>query len=331
MRPGKTARAAGILAGSVLLAGGGTLLGAAAYMYKKSLTSERGVKNEEESEMPSYAAGARWLRRLPEAESVYSVMPGGMRVHALFLKRPEECHRYVICVHGFKNEAATMGVYARPYFEKYRMNVLIPELRGHGLSDGNIIGMGYPDREDILHWIGKIVKKDPEAVIVLHGMSMGAATVLMTTGEKLPANVKACISDSAYTNAMDESAYVYLNLNPHPIPARPLMRTVRLLALKLSGFDLDRAAPEEAVKHSHTPTLFIHGEKDGFIPPSMMPVLYNNAACPKAFLWIPGADHVQGIDIDPKTYWKGVEKFLYGVDPAILKGAGGSLTGRGAG
>ena len=61
-------------------------------------------------------------------------------------------------------------------------------------------------------------------------------------------------------------------------------------------------------------------EKDGFIPPSMMPVLYNNAACPKAFLWIPGADHVEGIDIDPGTYWKGVEKFLSGVDPAILKG-----------
>ena len=320
MKSRKAAKAADILAGSALLTGGGVLLGAAAYMYKISLTAERGVKNEEENEMPSYAEGARWLNRLKEAESVYSTLEDGLRLHALYLKRPEECHRYVICVHGFKNEAATMGVYARPYFEKYRMNVLIPELRGHGKSSGSVIGMGFLEKEDILHWIGKIAEKDPRAVIVLHGMSMGAATVLMTTGEKLPESVKACISDSAYTNAIDESAYVYLNLNPHPIPARPLLRTVRLLALRLSGFDLDRAAPEEAVKRSHTPTLFIHGEKDGFIPPSMMPVLYNNAACPKAFLWIPGADHVEGIDVDPETYWKGVEKFLNGVDPRILKG-----------
>ena len=168
--------------------------------------------------------------------------------------------------------------------------------------------------------VAVILKKDPEAVIVLHGMSMGAATVLMTTGEKLPSAVKAAVADSSYTNAIDESAYVYLNLNPHPIPARPLLRTVRRLTLRKSRYDLDMAAPEEAVKRSVTPTLFIHGEKDGFIPPSMMPVLYNNAACPKAFLWIPGADHVEGIDIDPGTYWKGVEKFLNGVDPAILKG-----------
>lgn len=320
MKHQKAARAAGILAGSVFLTGGGLLLGAAAYMYKKSLVSERGIKNEEESEMPSCAEGARWLNRHPRKESVFSAMPGGMRLHALYLKRPEECSRYAICVHGFKNEAATMGVYARQYYEKYGMNVLIPDLRGHGESDGNIIGMGYPDREDILHWIGWIVEKDPEAAIVLHGMSMGAATVLLTTGEELPGNVKACVSDSAYTNALDESTYVYLNLNPHPIPAGPLMRTVRLLALRLSGFDLDRAAPEEAVKHSHTPTLFIHGEKDGFIPPSMMPVLYNNAVCPKAFLWIPDADHVQGIDIHPEIYWKGVEKFLDGINPFLLKG-----------
>lgn len=316
----KTAKAAGILAGSAALLGGSVLLGAAAYMYRISLTSERGIKNEEENEMPSYAEGAKWLKRNPNVRKVFTTMPDGMQLHALFLKRPEECSRYAICVHGFKNEAATMGVYARPYYEKYRMNVLIPDLRGHGESDGNIIGMGYLDREDILHWIKKILEKDPKALIVLHGMSMGAATVLMTTGEKLPSAVKACIADSSYTNALDELEYVYLNLNPHPVPARPLLRTVRLLTLRRSRYDLDKAAPEEAVKHSATPTLFIHGEKDGFIPPSMMPVLYNNAACPKAFLWIPGADHVEGIDIDPETYWKGVEKFLNGVDPSILKG-----------
>lgn len=316
----KTAKTAGVLAGGALLLGGGILQAAAAYMYKISLTSEREIRNEEENDMPSYAEGARWLNGHPHAREIYSAMPGGMRLHAVFLERPEECHRYAVCVHGFKNESATMGVYARPYYEKYRMNVLIPDLRGHGKSDGNIIGMGYLDREDILHWIGWILEKDPEAVIVLHGMSMGAAAVLMTTGEKLPSAVKAAVADSSYTNAIDESAYVYLNLNPHPIPARPLLRTVRRLALRKSRYDLDLAAPEEAVKRSVTPTLFIHGEKDGFIPPSMMPVLYNNAACPKAFLWIPGADHVEGIDIDPGTYWKGVEKFLSGVDPAILKG-----------
>ena len=321
-RISKTARIAGYAAGTAAFLGGGILLGAAAYMYKISLTSERGLKNEEESEMPSYAEGARWLKNHPARKDVYTYMPGGMRLHGVYLKQSGECHRYAVCVHGFKNEAATMGVYARPYFEKYGMNVLIPELRGHGESDGDVIGMGYLDREDILHWVGKITERDPEAVIVLHGMSMGAATVLLATGEaSLPATVKACIADSAYTSALEEAADVYLHMDLHPVPVRPLLRTVRRLTMRRSRYDLDKAAPIEAVKRSHTPTLFMHGDEDGFIPPSMMPRLYSAAACPKAFLWIRGADHVEGIDKDPETYWKGIEKFLNRLDPAILGGS----------
>ena len=316
----KAARIAGTAAAAAAFLGGGLLLGGAAYMYKISLTSERGIKNEEESEMPSYAEGARWLNRHPAREDIYDYMPGGMRVHGVFLKQSGECHRYAICVHGFKNEAATMGVYAKPYYEKYKMNVLIPDLRGHGESDGKIIGMGYLDREDILFWADRIVKQDPQALILLHGMSMGAATVLLATGEKLPENVKACVADSAYTTALEEAAGVYLRMDHHPIPVKPLMRTVRRLTLSLSRYDLDKAAPILAVRKSLTPTLFIHGEKDGFIPPSMMPLLYRAAACPKAFLWIRGADHVEGIDKDPETYWKGIERFLNRIDPAILNG-----------
>ena len=63
--------------------------------------------------------------------------------------------------------------------------------------------MGWLDREDILRWIDFILADDPQAEIVVHGISMGAATTMMTAGEDTPENVKVFIEDCGYTSVWD--------------------------------------------------------------------------------------------------------------------------------
>lgn len=60
-----------------------------------------------------------------------------------------------------------------------------PAARGHELSEGRYIGMGWLDRRDLMRWISLIVQADPHARIVLHGVSMGATEVMMTTGQRV--------------------------------------------------------------------------------------------------------------------------------------------------
>ena len=79
------------------------------------------------------------------------------------------------------------------YYGRQGYHVLMPDLRGCGESGGDFIGMGWPDRLDMLQWINWIIQRDPEAQIVLHGISMGGATVMMTAGESLPPQVKAIV------------------------------------------------------------------------------------------------------------------------------------------
>ena len=55
--------------------------------------------------------------------------------------------------------------------------------------------------------IQQILKKDPNAEIALFGVSMGGATVMMTSGEDLPSNVKVIIEDCGYSTVMDEFTY----------------------------------------------------------------------------------------------------------------------------
>ena len=207
-----------------------------------------------------------------------------------------------------------MGIYARVYHDRYGMNTLLPDLRGYGLSDGDYVGMGYHDSRDLLSWLDWILQKDPDAQIVLHGISMGAAAILMATGLSLPSQVRAAVSDSSYAS-LGEMIRLALKKQTNPnIPSSVMLESLRAVVLLRAGYDICKVSPVESVTRSRTPTLFIHGQADKSVPQEMMPRLYKAASCAKSFLWIPGAEHVQAVNVDPETYWARVERFIHAQD-----------------
>ena len=300
----------------------GGLIGAANFFFQFSLTPKKHDTRKDGNPAEDwYVRGRRWMNAHPDRRDVYTTSDSGLRLHGNLIPSKEaDCHRYAICVHGYADSAESMGLYAREYYERWGMNVLLPDLRGHGGSDGAYVGMGYPDHFDLMRWIEYILEKDPEAVILLHGISMGAATVLMTTGETLPSQVRAAVSDASYTSAVEEFTSVYQGLDGAFVPAPLMLQMVRLICFVRAHFDLAKASPLAYVRHSETPTLFIHGEDDDFVPSAMMPRLYEAASCRKAFFWAPGAEHVMSAVVDPEGYWGKVESFMDGISPEILHG-----------
>ena len=102
------------------------------------------------------------------------------------------------------------------------------------------------------------------------------------------------------------------------VPSDVMIQAVRAVALVRAGYDIDKASPVSAVTHSTTPTLFIQGDSDDFVPPSMMPRLFEAASCPKECAWFAGAGHVSSVVTDPQGYWKQVDHFLDRVYPFLL-------------
>ena len=195
------------------------------------------------------------------------------------------------------------------WYSQRGYHVIAPDMRCQGESEGDFIGMGLTDSEDNMLWINYILDQDPEAEIVIHGQSMGAACALMMTGrEDLPENVKAVVSDCAYTDAytmFQEKITQWFHL-----PAFPILDTANLMLQLRGGYDLKDASALEAVKKSSTPTLFIHGDQDEMISVEMSGELYQAAACPKELLIVEGAGHAQCQDKDPEGYYGAVEKML---------------------
>ena len=92
----------------------------------------------------------------------------------------------------------------------------------------------------ILSWINWIVAQDSDARIVIHGISMGAATTMMTAGEDTPDQVVAFIEDCGYTSVWDIfSSELKLRFG---MPEFPLMYTANLFAIAKAGYSFKEAS-----------------------------------------------------------------------------------------
>lgn len=231
----------------------------------------------------------------------------GLKLSAYYLPAEKEQHKTVIIAHGYMGQASDMPQYAKIYHD-LGYNVLMPDARGHGRSEGDYIGFGWPERKDYLQWINRIVKQDPQSEIVLHGVSMGAATVMMTSGEKLPDNVKAFVEDCGYSSANGELSYQLKQM--FNLPAFPLIPVTSLVTKVRAGYFFGEADTIKQLNKNKRPMLFIHGDKDDFVPYSMLDEVYNATKGPKEKYVVHGAKHAEALSSDPAMYQQKVTAFL---------------------
>lgn len=249
----------------------------------------------------------RWLKEGSNYTENYIKSSDGLNLHAYIVNQNNKTDKWAIVVHGYGGDGESMSDRAK-YFYKMGYNVLIPDLRGHGKSEGEYIGMGWKDRLDIISWINFIIKDNSNAEVVLHGTSMGAATVLMASGENLPSNVKAIVADCAYTSVWDEFSY---QIETHlDIPSSYILNVTNIVTKLKAGYSFKEASALNAVKKSTVPILYIHGDSDKFVPYSMMDELYNATNSPKEKLTVKDAEHANSDLVSPLLYWLTVNDFL---------------------
>ncbi len=218
-----------------------------------------------------------------------------------------ESDKWGIIAHGYTSNSENIQSIALNFYNK-GYNVLTPDMRAHGNSEGNYIGMGWLDRKDLLKWINYIVDLDEDSQVVLYGESMGGATVMMTSGEELPSNVKAIVEDCGYTSVFD--IFKKELKERFGLPSFPILNAANLITNIRADYDIKEASALEQVKKSKTLILFTHGSNDGFVPVEMVYELYEAATCEKDILVIEGADHGAAPDVDPETYYNKVFDFL---------------------
>ena len=234
----------------------------------------------------------------------------GLRLHALLISPAHPGNRAALCVHGYRSCGhGDFGQIQRFYLEQ-GLRVLLVDDRAHGKSEGNYLGFGWLDRLDCKTWCQELVRRlGPDCSIVLHGVSMGAATVLAAAGEPLPPQVKGVIGDCGYTSAWDQFGHI-LKRDFH-LPVFPLLYTSSLVCRICAGYWFQEDAPVKQLEKSALPLLIIHGEADGYVPTAMSHQLLAASRDPgKKLVLVPGAAHAQSYAVAPDRYQQAVMEFF---------------------
>ena len=240
-------------------------------------------------------------------EDTVLISEKGDKLISKIIMNKEPSHKWLIAVHGYTSRPRAMARQAI-HFYKNGYNCIMPCQRAHRNREEHFTSMGYYEKYDIISWINYIISCDPEAEIVLLGISMGSATVMLTTGEKLPPNVKCCIADCGFTDCME-----LFRCSIKPIsgfPPFPFLNAADSFAKLFLGWGFSDCSPIKAVSRSVTPTLFIHGEEDPVVPFWMMEALYEKCSAPKMKLALPDTGHDEACANFPEKYWEAVDSLV---------------------
>ena len=314
----KSTRIALYVIAGVILVLFAVLYGASRYMLGFSLKPDPGRKDVDSTynilyeRFPDMRTWVDSLRSSGRLRDTFVVMQDGLSMHALYLGADDARGKTAVLVHGYKDAAAKFLHLARMYNRDLGYNVLMPDLHGHGLSEGEDIQMGWKDADDVLQWIGiaEALFRDAayESQLVVHGVSMGAATTMNVSAKELPGYVRAFVEDCGFTSVWDEFSLQLKEM--FGLPAFPLMHCTSLLCRMKYGWSFREASPLESVSRCYKPMLFIHGDRDTFVPFSMMQPLYDAKPEPKACWVASGSEHARAYNDHPAEYTRVVRDFL---------------------
>lgn len=243
-----------------------------------------------------------------EKHYITSVTGDGLVGYLMKAKQPSDV--YVFGAHGYRSYGKKEFCGFAQYYLNKGINVFFPDHIASGESEGTHCSFGYHEKEDCMKWLeymrahfGKDIK------IILHGISMGSATVCMMSGKnELPDNVKFTVADCGFTTAKDLFKFKMDGLG---IPDMGLLKGVNLVNIINHGYGFKKIAPVESVTNAKVPMLFVHGVKDNLAPSYMAKELFDNCSSVyKDILLVENADHAQAHVDGKQEYEDKIDEFI---------------------
>ena len=276
---------------------------------------------ELEENLAPYVAWFNSLTNTSERiQTVYEV-PTAQNINLYSRYIDNGATKTVVVHNGYRSGQNSMLAHAK-MFSDMGYNVLIPDIRAHNSSEGSYITFGHYEKDDLNGWIDQEVQMKPGQEVILAGVSMGAATTILSQENAHP-NVIAYIADCSYSS-VEQQFKDTLGLLEHFLGSNAMFEKYdwkgreATLIHKLNeektkpvlGMDIYNTSPLEAVDDTGIPKLFIHGAADTFIPPAAQDLLYDKAIGYKEKLTVADAGHGVSLAVAPEQYVAAVQSFL---------------------
>ena len=247
----------------------------------------------------------RPFRELPFDE-ISIVSDDGLTLRADML-RGSGTGKTVIFFHGYKSEPACDFAAMYDFYKSLGCDLIYVHMRAHGKSDGTYIGFGALDRYDVVQWTNKAAELFPDNDIYLHGMSMGAASILQSADLDLNKNVRGIIADCGYSDLNTVFRNLVGKLYHLPTMFVDVFEYVNLLK---AGYGFREASSVRSVSVARVPLVYICGDCDRYVPKDMALEIFNACKSEKKLLLVPGAGHAASYMCAKDEYEALVREFI---------------------
>jgi len=253
---------------------------------------------------------------LPEATELSLKTSDGLNIR-VYEERPDSVRGVVICLSGIEKPSVTAFYGHALAFYNKGIATLLPDVRGHGESDGDKICLAYEEPKDVravLDYIKTVPEYKDKPVIVL-GLSMGGAIAVRSIG--LYDDIDALISLSAYSSIEDFFVDQISSAVPS-ILAKPMVPFIRLTARLKYKIDPKENSPLHDIRNLNgRPTLMYHSSEDSNVPFESFLRLSEAAAQATSNLTtviINGDEHMicqdYGVPQNDSTYFRPLMNFI---------------------
>ena len=202
---------------------------------------------------------------LPVPDSLKLKTTDGLGIFAYEIC-PERPKGVVICLSGIENPSVTAFYGHAAEFYKAGVATIMPDLRGHGKSDGNRICLAYEETRDVkavTDYIKGNAKYKDVPVIVM-GVSMGGAVAIRSICENK--DIDALVSLSAFSSLEDFLHTMREAVLPM-IPADRLDGVVGEIVRAKYGVESSVSSPFYALRGiNNRPVLMMHSRQDSQVP-----------------------------------------------------------------
>ena len=248
----------------------------------------------------------KWLRE-HNAQDVYIKSHDGLKLHGVWIPA-QDPRGTVLFAHGYRSTMLVDFGLAFDFYHSHGMNLLVPEQRCHGRSEGRYITFGVKESRDMQDWLDFHNDHLTTAPVILSGLSMGASTMLYLADKELPGNVKGIIADCGFTCPRDILSTVFSRVTH--LPAIPTIWVTDILARIFAGFSLREQDTRRSLTKNRLPIIMVHGIDDGFVPCEMTKSGYAACTGEKQLLLVEGADHGVSFLVARDKYTAMITRFL---------------------
>ncbi len=220
------------------------------------------------------------------------------RLDAWWMQASAHSNRCVAVLHGIGDSRAGSAGLA-PFLLDAGYNVLLPDSRAHGTSQGDFITYGLLEKDDVILWAQWMRRANCERLYAL-GESLGAS-ILIESAAVQPA-FAAIVAECPFADLRQTAEYRLTRMVGMPSQlSRAVVSSGTLYALVVDHLNLGTVSPVHAIARESTPILLIHGLADSRTPYSNSEQL--ERANTRNRLWlVPGAEHTGAYNAAPQEF-----------------------------